>query len=155
MTAEPTTRRAAYCLRCARPAESWAASMDRRYPLVTCRWTDDEGKQHGHGTLPGTHDRADARASADEYHRQNVLRHHSVHLATGRAHPDCAACDRKPPPSRATIHPYQPLATLPAAMRHLEYQHHDRTFLGRYPLVKLDELRLHHRKLHGEPVDPR
>jgi hypothetical protein len=118
--------RMAWCLSCGRPAYSAMPSIDARHPLVRCVRTNDDDKERGCGTVPGTYDRAEAEAADLRRRQQRATKRHPEHIASGRRSANCLTCDTDPPPDRATIHRYAEITDRLHLASHLELSHADR-----------------------------
>ncbi len=81
-----------YCLLCGRPARFRGRALDPSRPLVACRYTTPDGKEHSHGTLPGTYDQAEAQALIDARLARRRLADHAHGKHDGKPRPECPPC---------------------------------------------------------------
>jgi len=140
--------RAVYCLKCGRPGSIAAMSLDVRHPIITCRRIENDGSEKGCGRQPGTYDLAEADGILRERRRDRATAAHDKHVSFKRRSADCRICETDPPPSRATIHRYEPITSKWRIASHLEFSHADRTLLNKLTRLSASELADYHRKVH-------
>lgn len=152
MTVAEVPTRLAFCTRCGRSAPIIREGLDPRYPIVHCSRVDPQGDETGCGDRPAMFDQEAAQELIEQRRAIRITKRHDEHVRGKKRNALCLQCAIDPPPDRATIHRYVPIAGKFRIASHLEFSHADRAMLPRLALRPESELILHHRKLHDDAL---